>query len=113
VLAGAGVHVPMSDLFGPSGQQLLSATRLPVESRARIDSLRRVITALDFEIDTFAWLVAGRLRTDPGYRAIQAVPGIGPVAWPPGRRHEPPPDPAVDADRGSHDPRAGSARSPH
>ena len=79
VLAGAGVQVMMSDLFGPSGQQLLSATRLPVESRARVDSLRRVITALDFEIDTFARLVAGRLRTDPGYLAIQAVPGIGPV----------------------------------
>ncbi len=69
----------MSDLFGPSGLQLLAASRLPVESRARIDSLGRVITALDFEIDTFARLVAGRLRTDPGYRAIQAVTGIGPI----------------------------------
>jgi transposase len=24
-------------------------------------------------------LVAGRLRTDPGYQAIQAIPGVGPV----------------------------------
>ena len=83
VLAGAGVAVPMSDLFGPGGQQLLAgatvATRLAVESRSRIDSLLRVITALDFEIDTFARLVTGRLRADPGYRAIQAVPGVGPL----------------------------------
>jgi transposase len=79
VLAGAGVQVAMSDLFGAGGQQLLAATRLAVESRSRVDSLLRIITALDFEIDTFARLVAGRLRGDPGYTAIQAVPGVGPL----------------------------------
>ncbi len=79
VLAGAGVAVPMSDLFGPSGQQLLATARLSVESRSRVESLARIITALDFEIDLYARLVAGRLRTDPGYHAIQAVPGIGPL----------------------------------
>ncbi len=79
VLASAGVAVPMSDLFGPSGQQLLATARLSVESRSRVESLARIITALDFEIDLYARLVAGRLRTDPGYHAIQAVPGIGPL----------------------------------
>src|SRR5512132_1791747 len=79
VLAGAGVHVPMSDLFGVAGQQLLAATRLCTESRARVDSAMRVITALDFEIELFTKLVAGRLRTDPGYQAIQAIPGVGPI----------------------------------
>jgi len=79
VLAAAGVQVPMSDLFGPSGQQLLATARLAVESRSRIDSLLRLIAGLDFEIDTFARLVAGRLREDPGYRAIQQIPGVGPV----------------------------------
>ena len=79
VLAAAGVQVPMSDLFSPSGQKLLAATMLAVESRSRVDSLLRVITALDFEIDTFARLVAGRLRTDPSYRAIQQIPGVGPL----------------------------------
>ena len=29
--------------------------------------------------DTFARLVAGRLRADPGYTAIQQIPGVGPV----------------------------------
>ena len=79
VLAAAGVQVPMADLFGPSGQQLLATVRLAVESRSRIDSLQRLITGLDFEIDTFARLVAGRLREDPGYRAIQQIPGVGPT----------------------------------
>jgi transposase len=79
VLAAAGVPVRMSDLFGPGGQQLLATTRLAVESRSRIESLLRMITALDFEIDTFARLVTQRLRTDPGYTAIQTIPGVGPL----------------------------------
>jgi transposase len=79
VLAAAGVAVSMRDLFGLSGRQLLAATRLSVESRSRVDSLIRLITALDFEIDLYAQLVAGRLRADPGYRAIQTIPGVGAV----------------------------------
>ena len=79
VLAGAGVQVLMSDLFGPAGQQLLTTARLALESRSRVDSLLRMITALDFEIDTFGRLLGGRLRTDPGYTAIQAIPGVGPL----------------------------------
>jgi len=79
VLAATGIQVPMSDLFGPAGQHLLATTRLAVESRSRIDSLLRLIAGLDFEIDTFTRLVAGRLRADPGYRAIQQIPGVGPT----------------------------------
>jgi transposase len=79
VLAGAGVTVPMSDLFGVGGQQLLAGARLATESRARVDSAMRLITALDFEVELFAKLVAGRLRTDAGYQAIQQVPGVGPI----------------------------------
>jgi transposase len=79
VLAAAGVQVPMSDLFGVSGRELLATAALAVESRSRVESLLRVIGALDFEIDTYAKLVAGRLRTDPGYQAIQQIPGVGPI----------------------------------
>ena len=69
----------MSDLFGASGRRCSRPPGLAVESRSRVDSLLRVITALDFEIDLYAKLVAGRLRTDPGYRAIQPIPGVGPI----------------------------------
>jgi transposase len=79
VLAAAGVQVPMSDLFGAGGRQLLTNARLAPESRARVDSLLRLIEALDFEIELFATLVARRLREHPGYRAIQQIPGVGPV----------------------------------
>jgi transposase len=79
VLAGAGVQVAMTDLFSSGGQNLLGSVRLTPESRARVDSALRLIGGLDFEIELFGRLVAGRLRTDPGYQAIQAIPGVGPV----------------------------------
>jgi len=79
VLAAAGVPVTMSDLFGLAGSELLKTVALPTASRARIDSNRRLIAALDWEVDLFTNLVAGRLRTDPGYRAVQAIPGVGPT----------------------------------
>jgi transposase len=79
VLAGAGVQVAMSDLFSPGGQKLLAETRLPGPSRARVDSQLRLISALDFEIELFAKLVADLLRTHPGYTAIRVIPGVGPI----------------------------------
>jgi hypothetical protein len=79
VLAGAGVAVPMSDLFGQQGQQLLEWVGLSVAARARVNSAQRIIEALDFEIDTFADLVAHRLHRGPCYAAVQQIPGVGPV----------------------------------
>jgi hypothetical protein len=63
----------MSDLFGAEGYELLRTLELPSSSRARIDSCRRMIGALDWEVELFTNLVTGRLRNDPGYRAIQAI----------------------------------------
>ena len=37
------------------------------------------IEDLEFEIDLFARLVRGRLGADPGYVAVQQIPGIGPI----------------------------------
>jgi transposase len=79
VLAKCGVTVPMTDLFGVAGTELLDRLRLPIPYASRIDSLRRVIEALEFEIGVFSTIVNGRLIRDPGYRAVQTIPGIGPV----------------------------------
>ena len=83
VLAKCGVHVVMTDLFGVDGSRLLDQLRdqqrLPAPYAARIASLRRVMDALDFEVDLFTALVGGRLAKDPGYVALQQIPGIGPV----------------------------------
>jgi transposase len=79
VLAKCGVQVLMSDLFGLAGAKLLDRVSLPGPYRARIDSLRRLIDAVDFEIDLFSSVLRGRLAGDPGYTAILAIPGIGPA----------------------------------
>lgn len=79
VLAKCGVQVLMADLFGIDGNRLLDRLRLPAPYAARIASLRRLIEDLEFEIDVFTNLVQGQLRADPGYVAVQQIPGIGPV----------------------------------
>ena len=79
VLAGCGVQVAMSDLFGLGGQQLLERVELPPTFRARIGSATRVLECLDFEIEVFTNLVIGRLRGHRGYTAIQVIPGVGPI----------------------------------
>ncbi|HEY2831672.1 MAG TPA: IS110 family transposase [Sporichthyaceae bacterium] len=79
VLAGAGVPVASSDIFAPSGRDWLERVNLPAAMRAKVNSALRLIEACEFEIDTFAGLVTARLRADPGYRAIQQIPGVGPI----------------------------------
>src|SRR6476620_729206 len=79
VLAKCGIQVSMTDLFGLSGSELLYRLELPKPYAARIASLRRIITALDFEIDAFAGQVRGRLARDPGFVAVQSIPGVGPI----------------------------------
>jgi transposase len=54
-------------------------SRCPHPYKARIASLRRLIETLDFEIDLLTNVVRGRLAHDPGYTAIQQIPGVGPV----------------------------------
>ena len=79
VLAKRGVWVPMTDLFGAEGTRLLNKVELPAPYQARVASLRRLIESLDFDIDLFTKLARGRLAKDPGYTAIQQIPGIGEV----------------------------------
>jgi transposase len=79
VLAKCGVQVSMSDLFGVAGTALLDRLNLPAPYAARIASLRRLMDALDFEIGVFARLARSRLVGDPGYTAVQTIPGIGPI----------------------------------
>jgi hypothetical protein len=73
-------------LFGPGGQRLLAASPLAVESRARVDSLLRLIWMLDFEIDTFARLSPGGGAAIPEMWRCRICGGPGP---PGGRRSWP------------------------
>ncbi|GAA4263334.1 IS110 family RNA-guided transposase [Dactylosporangium darangshiense] len=79
VLAKQGVHIAVSDLFGVGGRELLAATALDGAFRGRVDSLCRLIDAVDFEIDALTKPVRSRLVGHRGFTAIQSIPGVGPV----------------------------------
>lgn len=79
ILAKEGVAVASSDVFGVGGTVFLDGLDLPGEFGAHLDSLRRLIGMLDVEIDIVGRRVQTRLRSDPGWRAVQALPGVGPV----------------------------------
>jgi transposase len=69
----------MSDLFGPAGVRLLERVNLPGPYGARVQSLQRLIEDLEDEIDLFERLARGKLVADPGFVAVQQLPGIGPI----------------------------------
>lgn len=79
VLAKQGVVLLMSDIFGSAGRKAIDELRLDLPFRARVLSLLRLIDAYTFEIDTVTKRIAGEMSRHPGYRAIQAIPGVGPA----------------------------------
>jgi transposase len=79
VLAKQGVQVPMSDLFGKGGQQLLDDLQLDPAFHARVLSLRQLIDAFTFEADVLVKRITGELAHHPGFKAIQAINGVGPL----------------------------------
>jgi transposase len=79
VLAKEGVHVPLTDLFGVGGNELLDTCRLGDAYRERVESLRELIIAFDREVEHAEAAVHRFLAGDKGYLAIQQIAGIGPV----------------------------------
>jgi transposase len=79
VLARQGVTVPMTDLFGVGGEKLLDELHLEAPFAARVLSLRRLIDAFTFEIDVVGKRTTAQLHRDPGFLAVQTLPGVGPV----------------------------------
>jgi transposase len=79
VLAKQGVRVAVSDLFGVGGQKILDELDLDAPFGGRVSSLRRLIDAFTFEIDVLARRTGAQLKAHPGFRAIQAIGGVGPV----------------------------------
>ena len=79
VLAKQGLHLQVKDLFGPAGRTELAAAPLDRAYRARVNAYLRIVDTLDTEIDLAGGWIAARLATDPGYRVIQQIPGVGPT----------------------------------
>jgi len=80
VMAKQGILPALDDMFGPGGQVLLDKMPLDQPYRYRVDSLRRLIEIFDDEIDIAESQVQKRLRGHRGYRAVQALKGVGPVS---------------------------------
>jgi len=79
VLAKEGVHVPVSDLFGVAGQRLLDTVPLGRAYTIRVESLRDLIELYDREVAMADREVRRALDGHPGWAAVQAIPGVGPV----------------------------------
>src|SRR5680860_1341801 len=60
--------------------ELLSEVPLARAYRLRVSSLLDLIDAYDHEVAFFTRLVAEQLDGHAGYRAIQALPGVGPTS---------------------------------
>ena len=79
VLAKQGVLIRVSDLFGRDGLKQLDELGLEEPYRAKVDSLIELIDAFDGEIARVSDRLRRRLAADPGFQAIQAIPGVGEV----------------------------------
>jgi transposase len=79
VVAKAGVAVPMTDLFGRAGLQLLGRLELPHAYSLRLTSLLGLIDAFDRQVDLVSRELRAALSEQPGYWAIQAIAGVGPT----------------------------------
>jgi transposase len=79
VMAKEGVLPTVADMFGPAGNAQLDALELGDAYTIRVASLRALIEVYDREVGMLEAQIRSRLRGDRGYRAIQAINGIGPT----------------------------------
>ena len=79
VMAKLGILPTLDDMFGPGGQKLLDEMPFTGTYAIRIASLRDLLEIYERELVDIERTVARRLRGHTGYRAIQAINGVGPV----------------------------------
>ena len=110
VLAKLGIEVTCSDIFGAWGTRWLDELPLPQPYCWKVASLRQLIGWLTSEITVLEQVTADLLAGHDGYRAVQELPGIGPVLGRGhrrrDRRHHPVPAPGPAVLVGRADPAA-------
>jgi len=79
VLAKLGIPVTCSDIFGAWGSAWPDGLRLPQPYAGKGASLRQLIGWLPAEISLLDTVIADLLEHHQAYRALQQLPGIGPV----------------------------------
>ena len=79
VMAKEGILPTLDDMFGPGGQVLLD--KMPFEGvyAIRVESLRDLLEIYERELALVDRETRRRLKDHEGYRAIQAIHGVGPV----------------------------------
>jgi transposase len=79
VMAKEGVLLAVGDVFCASGQRQLDAMELGRNYAIRVRSLRDLIGAYDREIKLLERDIHQHLKGHHGYRAVQAINGVGPT----------------------------------
>jgi transposase len=79
VVGKHGVLPSRVDMFGLGGNAQLDALEFPDGYMARLDSLRDLIEVYDREINDLDRRIVTMLANRQGYRAIQAIHGVGPI----------------------------------
>ncbi len=80
VMAKEGVLPGHADMFGSGGTRELDQLELGEPFARRVSSLRQLIATHDDEIHALERDIHQHLRHHPGYRAVQAINGIGPIS---------------------------------
>ena len=79
VMAKEGVLPTVTDMFSRDGNRQLNEMQLAGAYTIRFESLRDLIEVYDREVTMLETKIRERWRGDRGYRAIQAINGIGPT----------------------------------
>ncbi|MGN6795789.1 MAG: helix-hairpin-helix domain-containing protein [Streptosporangiaceae bacterium] len=79
ILAKLGIPVTCTDIFGVWGSTWLDGLVLPQPYAGKMASLRKVCAVLADQIARLEAVISGLLENHQGYRAVRALPGIGPV----------------------------------
>jgi transposase len=79
VMAKNGILPAAADLLGPTGTVQLDALELPDAYTIRIESLRDMLDASAREVAMLDRQIHRRLASDPGYKTIQTIDGVGRV----------------------------------
>src|SRR5262249_2154904 len=77
VMGKEGIIPGLGDMFGPKGQKLLDAMDMAPNYTTRVESLRDLIELYDREITMLDRQIHRQLQAQPGYMAIQYIPGVG------------------------------------
>ena len=79
VMGKNGVLPQWSTMWGPAGTAQLDSLELPMAYSLRLESLRDLIELYGREIEILDRRIALALKDNKGYKAIQAIHGVGPV----------------------------------